>query len=94
MELDYTEGHDIAVFRTIDELIEKCHYYLTHEDERKQIADNAYKTAHTRCRWDNRCEELIEVLKKYEDAPVPVFEKPVFVATDFAAAHYAKQAAV
>lgn len=66
MELDFTEGHDIATFKNINELIEKCHYYLSHDNERNTIANNAYETAHSKCKWDNRCEELIQLIEKYE----------------------------
>lgn len=66
MELDFTEGHDIAMFKNINELIEKCHYYLSHDDERNAIANNAYETAYSKCKWDNRCEELIQLIEKYE----------------------------
>jgi hypothetical protein len=66
IEKDFTEGQDIVTFKNIKELIQKCHYYLDHDEERNQIAENAYKTAHTKCTWDIRCEELIQLLGKYE----------------------------
>lgn len=43
-------GTDLEVYSSIDELVEKCDYYLSHEDERKQIALNGYnkiKQLHT-----------------------------------------------
>lgn len=66
MGKDFTEGYDIVTFKNIDQLIDKCHYYLNHPLERNAIAENAYKTAHSKCKWDNRCEELILLLEKYE----------------------------
>lgn len=66
MEKDFTEGMDIVTFSNIDELIQICHYYLEHNDERNAIADNSYHTAHTKCTWDVRCQELIQILDKYE----------------------------
>jgi len=65
MEEDFTEGHDIVIFNNIDELIAKCHYYLEHEEERQVIANNAHITAYQNATWGNRCEELIQLLKKY-----------------------------
>lgn len=64
MEEDFTEGENIVVFNNTGDLITKCEYYLSHEDERKVIADNAYNLAHTKHTWDVRCEQLIEILKK------------------------------
>ncbi len=69
LEKDYTPGHDIATFYNLQDLIEKCKYYLMHEEERQQIARNAYETAHTKCTWDIRCRELVELLTKYSSSP-------------------------
>lgn len=71
LEKDFKDGHDIVVFKNIAELIRKCHYYLTHDEERKAIGANAYYTAQAHCTWDCRCRELIQVLKKYETVEVP-----------------------
>ena len=35
-------GKDLEAYSGIEELIDKCRYYLTHEDERKRIAENGY----------------------------------------------------
>ena len=63
-ELDFTPGHDIVVFEDLKDLVEKCNYYLGHENERKIIAGNAHYTAHTKHTWDVRCKQLIEILQK------------------------------
>lgn len=36
----FTEGKDLVCFDGIDDLREKAHYYLTHEEERKEIAES------------------------------------------------------
>ncbi len=42
----FTVGEEIETYTNEEELVEKCHYYLEHENRRKEIADNAYeKTA-------------------------------------------------
>ncbi len=38
VETVYTVGREIEVFDTDNEMIEKVHYYLKHDDKRKQIA--------------------------------------------------------
>lgn len=41
----FEPGKEIAVFNTKEELLQKVRYYLKNEDERKHIAENAYKRA-------------------------------------------------
>lgn len=36
-------GRDLEAYASLDELADKCAYYLEHEDERKQIALNGYR---------------------------------------------------
>lgn len=64
---DYEDGKDIVIFKDIPELIKKCEYYIDRPSERLQIASNALGTATSKCTWDYRCKELIEILKKYEN---------------------------
>jgi len=35
----FTEGQEAAYFENDEELLDKCRYYLSHEDERRKIAD-------------------------------------------------------
>lgn len=62
LEKDFTPGYDILTFSHKEDLIEKCNYYLLCNEERNRIANNAFTTAHTKCSWDVRCKELIELL--------------------------------
>jgi len=66
LEKDYTPGFDIEKFSRIDELIERCNYYLINENERKKIGSNALETAHTKCTWNIRCIELKQLLAQFE----------------------------
>ena len=34
----FVEGRDVVLYRTRDELVDKCRYYLEHPDERQEIA--------------------------------------------------------
>lgn len=65
LELDYQDKENIVVFRSINELILECHYYLQNDEIRKQIAQNAYHKAITECTWDSRCKELIQLIEKW-----------------------------
>ncbi len=39
----FTDGEDLAIARTPEEMIQKTAYYLEHEEERKEIAMNGQK---------------------------------------------------
>jgi spore maturation protein CgeB len=66
LEKDFVPGHDIVTYSGNSDLIEKCNYYLRNEDERRKIGNNAFITAHSKCTWDVRCRELIELINRYE----------------------------
>ena len=36
-------GTDLETYASEDELLEKCAYYLAHEDDRRQIAENGFR---------------------------------------------------
>src|SRR5579859_1069930 len=61
MENDFKIGVDLDVFTNVDELKEKIDYYLTHEDERKAIAENGYKTVQKfdRINWAKNLLEIV-----------------------------------
>lgn len=45
--LDYfINGEEIVCYESTDDLIEKCHYYLSHEEERAAIAKRGHDRAH------------------------------------------------
>ena len=46
MEIELTDyftiGVDLEAYFSMDELVDKCAYYLAHDEKRKQIAKNGY----------------------------------------------------
>ncbi len=62
---DYFEiGTDLEAYSSLDELIDKCAYYLEHDDERRQIAANGYakvKELHT---YQRRLIEMIKIISE------------------------------
>lgn len=53
-------GTDLETYSSEDELIEKCEYYLSHEDERSKIAENGFQKARKFHRLEQRLGELLE----------------------------------
>ncbi len=43
----FKDGENIAIYRSFDEAFEKCEYYLSHESERKSVAEKGYETIKT-----------------------------------------------
>lgn len=58
----FNPGEDLILFKSHDDLISKCYYYLTHEKEREQIAANGYgrvKESHT---YEKRFKKIFEIV--------------------------------
>lgn len=56
-------GKEIVRYSTIDELIDKIHYYLKHDDERKEIALNGYRRTMRDHRFKKRMREAAELIR-------------------------------
>lgn len=57
----YTDKENIAVFDSIPDMIEKCHYYLENDEERNRIAKNGYDLTHKLYTWDSMINNLIKL---------------------------------
>lgn len=57
-------GKEIEVFRSIEELQEKCSYYLTHEKERLTIAINGYKKVRDLFSYQHQLEKIISIVRE------------------------------
>lgn len=55
-------GKDLETYETMEELAEKVHYYLTHEEERVEIAIHGYETMAKRHTYHIRLAEMIKIL--------------------------------
>ena len=53
-------GRDIEAYSSVEELVDKCSYYLTHEDERQQIALNGYRKVKEYHGYLNRMVEMVK----------------------------------
>ena len=57
-------GEEIVGYRDADDLIDKLHYYLEHEDERQRIALNGYRRTINDHRMPTRMREAGELIEK------------------------------
>lgn len=61
--LDYFEpGVDFDYYSSIEELIDKCDYYLSHDDERKKIALSGYEKVKQYHTYMNRLPQMFKAL--------------------------------
>ena len=59
--LKYFEiGVDLEAYSSLEELVDKCSYYLAHEEERKQIALNGYRKVKEYHSYMNRMAEIVK----------------------------------
>lgn len=58
----FTVGKDLACYESIPELVEKCSYYLSHEEERREIAENGYRTVKERHQMKERLEKMLDII--------------------------------
>lgn len=55
-------GVDLEAYSSPEELVDKCSYYLTHEDERQQIALNGYRKVKEYHGYVNRMVEMVKAV--------------------------------
>lgn len=55
-------GVDLEAYGSMEELVDKCAYYLDHEDERKQIALNGYEKVCQMHTYKDRIKKMIETI--------------------------------
>lgn len=55
-------GRDLEAYSSLEELIDKCAYYLQHEDERKLIALNGYEAVKQFHTYPHRIAEMIRIV--------------------------------
>ena len=58
----FTDGEDFVSFDSKTDLYNKIEYYLTHEDERKAIADNGCKKVRNEHTYELRFKEMFEII--------------------------------
>lgn len=62
--LYFKEGEDLVCFDGIEDLKEKVAYYLAHEQERREIAQNGYEKVKRYHSYVNRIQEMLRVIEE------------------------------
>ena len=60
--LYFKEGEDLVCFDGVEDLKEKVAYYLEHEEERRQIAENGYQKVKKYHSYVNRIQEMLAIV--------------------------------
>ncbi|MFN7088433.1 MAG: glycosyltransferase [Candidatus Paceibacteria bacterium] len=58
----YIPGKEIAIFTSVQDLIEKIKYYLVHEDERERIREAGYKRTLAEHTYVHRFNEIFRIM--------------------------------
>jgi spore maturation protein CgeB len=65
LEKEFKVKQDLDTWKTFDELIDKCKYYINNREEALKIGENASKVVLEKCTWDYRMIELEKIINKY-----------------------------
>jgi spore maturation protein CgeB len=58
---------EIACFTEVEEAVEKIRHYLSHEEERRQVAESGYRRAIECHSWDLRLIEVFQIIQGMEE---------------------------
>ena len=65
-------GVDLDCFESIDELTDKCDFYLKHEDTRKKIAESGYEKVKKYHNYDRRIHAMTAIISSLPDGDEPM----------------------
>ncbi len=54
-------GEDLEAYESLDDLMGKCEYYLTHENDRLEIAHNGFEKVKKYHTYDTRLTQMLEI---------------------------------
>ena len=66
LETDFSNGRDLVVFESLQDLVEKCNYYLDKPEIREPIGKYAANKAKTWFTWDNFVDNLLFLYNKHK----------------------------
>lgn len=57
----FENGKDIVIYESVDDLVEKAGYYLSHDEERMRIAESGYNKVKKYHSYDIRIQEIFKI---------------------------------
>ena len=63
LELFFEPGKDLVIFETQEDLVRKADYYLEHEEERLEIAQNGFEKVRQYHSYRQRMTQMLEILE-------------------------------
>jgi len=57
----FEDGRDLLVYSSMEEALDKCRYYLSHESEAEKIRQNGYKIVRDGFSYENRLNKIWEL---------------------------------
>lgn len=57
----FVPGEDLIIYESLEDLAEKCSYYLSHESERIEIAHNGFQKAASQHTYHIRLEQMLKL---------------------------------
>ncbi len=61
LEEYFEDGKDILIYRSVEEALDKCSYYLKHEKEAEKIRQNGYKIVKEQFSFDHQLNKIWEL---------------------------------
>lgn len=58
----FTIGEDLDIYTSPDDLLSKCEYYLSHEKERIEIAENGYQKVLNHYTYEKQLQKILAQL--------------------------------
>lgn len=58
----FEDGKHLVTYKTLDEMVEKAHYYLEHDDEREKIAQAGYEEFINKHTYKHRVETILKTV--------------------------------
>lgn len=56
----FEDGVDVVMYTSLEEAVSKCRYYMEHEEERRQIAENGYRKVKELFRYEDRLSGMLQ----------------------------------
>ncbi len=65
IEEDFVPDEHLTTFDNLDELVEKCRYYLANDSEREQIASEGYYHVRKNYTFDNQAQNIVKLFQTH-----------------------------